>query len=357
MPLMNTSHWRGCALMLFGLLLFTGCGEPTKKIVLLINTEDAFWNAARAGVKEAATDLKFGDAKYEAYVDSNVGQAKSQIEKLTSYLARKDIVAVGISPYDAKNDGVAEALKKLKDKGVVIICFDSDLPAEKHNLRDFYIGTNNIKAGKVLGTAAVNLKPEGAEYVQFVGTDAQQNAIERMDGFTSALNDKFTQKERMLDGGKRETAKSNVTSAITKYKDVSLLVGIWAYNGPAIADIIKDDRDKYTGVTFDADEAAVDHLDKGNLDAMLVQNPFMMGYLTVKAAYAKLNKDEATIKELFPKLGEPGGDIRDTGLKLIVPVKGSPLKAEQFKDVDPELEFMLLPAFQDWLKKYKLKSS
>lgn len=353
----NISSWRGCALLLFGLLAFTGCGEPTKKIVLLINTEDAFWNAARAGVKEAATDLKFADAKFETYVDSNVGQAKGQIEKLTSYLARKDIVAVGISPYDAKNDGVAEVLKKLKDKGVVIITFDSDLPAEKQNLRDFYVGTNNIKAGKVLGTAAVNLKPDGAEYVQFVGTDAQQNAIERMDGFTSALNDKFTQKERMLDGGKRETAKGNVTTAITKYPGVSLLVGIWAYNGPAIADIIKDQRAKYTGITFDADEDSIDQMQRGNLDAMLVQNPFMMGYLTVKTAYAKLNKDEATIKELFPKLGEPGGEIRDTGLKLVVPVKDSPLKAEQFKDVDPELEFMPLPAFQDWLKKYNLKSS
>jgi ribose transport system substrate-binding protein len=357
MPFFNLSRWRGCALLLIGLLLLTGCGEPTKKIVLLINTEDAFWNAARAGVKEATADLKFGDAKYEAYVDSNVGQAKGQIEKLTSYLARKDIVAVGISPYDAQNDGVAEVLKKLKDKGVVIICFDSDLPPEKQNLRDFYVGTNNIKAGKVLGTAAVNLKPDGAEYVQFVGTDAQQNAIERMDGFTSALNDKFTQKERMLDGGKRETAKSNVTQAITKYPGVSLLVGIWAYNGPAIADIIKDQREKYTGITFDADEDSIDQMQRGNLDAMLVQNPFMMGYLTVKTAYAKLNKDDATIKELFPKLGEPGGEIRDTGLKLVVPVKDSPLKAEQFKDVDPELEFMPLPAFQDWLKKYNLKSS
>lgn len=357
MPLCNISRWRGCALLLVGLLLLTGCGEPTKKIVLLINTENAFWNAARAGVKEAAEDLKLGDAKYEAYVDSNVGQAKGQIEKLTSYLARKDIVAVGISPYDAKNDAMAEQLKKLKDKGVVIICFDSDLPEDKQHLRDFYVGTNNIKAGKVLGTAAVNLKPDGAQYVQFVGTDAQQNAIQRMDGFTSALNDKFVQKDRMLDGEKKETAIGNVTSAMSKYPEVSLFVGIWAYNGPAIAEAIKDERKKYTGLTFDADEAAIDHMQRGNLDAMLVQNPFMMGYLTVKTAYAKLNKDDKTIKEIFPKLGEPGGDIRDTGLKLIVPVKDSPLKAEQFNEVDSTLEFMPLPAFQDWLKKYKLKSS
>jgi ribose transport system substrate-binding protein len=360
MPNRHSSCWRGCALLLFGLLLLTGCGEPTKKIVLLINTENAFWNATRAGVKEAATDLKFGDAKYEAYVDSNVGQAKGQIEKLTSYLARKDIVAVGISPYDAKNDAMADVLKKLKDKGVVIICFDSDLPPEKQNLRDFYVGTDNIKAGKVLGTAAVNLKPDGAPYVQFVGTDAQQNAIQRMDGFTSALNDKFVQKDRMLDAEKKETAIGNVTTAMSKYPEVSLLVGIWAYNGPAIAEAIKNDRAKYTALTFDADEAAIDHMERGNLDAMLVQNPFMMGYLTVNAAYAKLNKDEKTIKEIFPKLGEPNGNIRDTGLKLIVPVKGSPLQEEQFKSFnteDSKLEFMRLPAFQDWLKKYNLKSS
>ena len=86
----------------------------------------------------------------------------------------------------------------------------------------------------------------------------------------------------------------------------------------------------------------------------------MMGYLTVKAAYAKINKDEKTIKEIFPKAGEAGGNIRDTGLKLIVPATGSPLNAEMFKSFDEEdskLEFMTLPAFQDWLKKYNLKSS
>ncbi len=360
MPYRYPSRWCCYALMLLGLLAFAGCSKPTKKIILLNNTEDTFWDAARAGIAEAVKDLKLEEAGFTAKMESNVGEAKGQIDQLAQYLTRSDILAIGISPYDAKNAAIADQLKKLKDKGVVIICFDSDLPADKQHLRDFYVGTNNVKAGKVLGTAAAHLKPEGAKYVQFVGTDTQQNAIERMDGFKSALDDKFEEKERMLDDVDHVRAKSNVTQAITKYADVTMLVGIWAYNGPAIADTIKDNRSKYIGLTFDANQDSISQMQRGNLDAMIVQNPFMMGYLTVKAAYARINKDEKTIQEIFPHAGEPGGNIRDTGLKLIVPATGSPLNAEMFKSFDEEdskLEFMTLPAFQNWLKKYNLKSS
>jgi hypothetical protein len=59
---------------------------------------------------------------------------------------------------------------------------------------------------------------------------------------------------------------------------------------------------------------------------------------------------------MFPNLGKAGGDILDTGLKVVVP-PGSPLKAEMFESFGKSVEFLDLPAFQDWLKKYDLTSS
>jgi len=329
-----------------------------KRILLLNNTDSPFWDAARAGIKKAQEDLKLSGLGLSASMDSNDGTETGQIEKLRQYGTQKDIAAVIISPISSTNPAIADELKKLKAKGVTIGCFDSDLDAKFQQNREFYVGTNNIAGGKVLGTAAKLLKPDGAPYVQFVGVDSQQNAIERMDGFTSAVGPTYTQKDRKLDDADRNRARDNVRDVITKYSDLSLLVGIWSYNAPAIVDVVKEKnaREKFTIVTFDAEAIAIQQMGEGMIDAMVVQNPFAMGYESVRYALAKLQGDQDTLKSMFPNMGQPGGDILDTGLKVVVPT-GSPLKAEMFESFGKSVEFLDLPAFQAWLKQYDLTSS
>jgi ribose transport system substrate-binding protein len=330
----------------------------TKRIVLLNNTDSPFWDAARAGIQQAVEDLKLKDAGFTASMDSNDGTEQGQIEKLRQYGTQRDIAAVIISPISSTNPAIADELKKLAKKGVIVGCFDSDLDAKNQKIREFYVGTNNIVGGKVLGTAAKNLKSAG-EYVQFVGVDSQQNAIERMDGFTSAAGSGLIQKDRKLDDADRARARDNVRDVIAKYPKLSMLVGIWSYNAPAIVDVVteKKVRGKFTIVTFDAEQLAIQQMGQGMIDAMVVQNPFGMGYDSVKYAFAKSTGDTKTTKEMFPKMGQPGGDIRDTGLKVVVPADNTPLKSEMFKEFGPSVEFVTLPQFQEWLVKYKLTSS
>jgi ribose transport system substrate-binding protein len=65
--------------------------------------------------------------------------------------------------------------------------------------------------------------------------------------------------------------------------------------------------------------------------------------------------DQSVVAEMFPKAKEPDGDIYTTGLRVVVPAEGSPIKPDLF---DPKVvEFMTLPQFQAWLKKYDLRSS
>ncbi len=56
----------------------------------------------------------------------------------------------------------------------------------------------------------------------------------------------------------------------------------------------------------------------------------------------------------FPSGDNRGGDIYDTGLKVVVPNADSPLKSEQF---EKSVEFITLDQFQEWLKKYGLTGS
>ncbi len=333
--------------------------QTMRRIILLNNTESPFWDAARAGIEKAAEDLKLKDAGFIASMDTNNGTDSGQIEKLRQYGTQSDIAAVIMSPTSATNPAVIDEMKKLKDKGLIVGTFDSDFDEKFQSVREFYVGTDNIQGGKVLGTAARNLRPDGGEYVQFVGLDSQLNAYQRMDGFTSAAGDKFVQKGRRIDDTDRSRARDNVRDSIDQNPNLNVLVGIWSYNAPAIVDVVKEKnvRTKFTIVTFDAEQLAIEQMSAGMIDAMVVQNPFGMGYDSVKYAFAKLTGDEATIAELFPKMNEPGGNIRDTGLKIVVPDSGTPLTPEMFKDFGPSVVFMTLTEFRAWLAEYKLTSS
>jgi len=90
------------------------------------------------------------------------------------------------------------------------------------------------------------------------------------------------------------------------------------------------------------------------IDAMVVQNPYEMGYQGIKLMKALVKDDKDTIKKMLPNHGQKEGDIYDTGLRVVVPDDSSLLKAEIF---DKNTEFMKLSKFKEWLDKYKLTGS
>jgi ribose transport system substrate-binding protein len=141
------------------------------------------------------------------------------------------------------------------------------------------------------------------------------------------------------------------------HPDLVALVGIWAYNAPAIAEVVEERkaRDRITTVTFDAQAVAIEQMAAGQIDAMVVQNPFEMGIQTVRLLLAMHAGDEATIKEMFPRLGQPDGDIYTTGLRLIVPDADPLVKPADIQGSDHE--YLPLSTFRAWLAKYGLSSS
>lgn len=317
-----------------------------------MNGNSPFWDAVGHGLKKGAADLKVN-----AVLETNDGLPPGQIEKLRQFATQSDIVGVAISATDAANPAIADEMKKLRAKGVVVITVDSDLDRQRYrDARQAFVGTDNLSGGRALGITAKNLRPDGGAYVQFVGRTGAQNAIERMNGFTEGAGDKFKQLDRMGDETDRSRARENVRNAIRNHPDLNVLVGIWSYNAPAIVDIVKEMnvRDKMTLVAFDAEPLAITQMGEGNLDAMVVQNPYEMGYQGIRLMKALKENDQKTVAEMLPNLGQPDGDLYDTGLKVVVPDEGSPLKPEMF---DAKTQFLKLSEFREWLNKFGLKGS
>ncbi|HUE72910.1 MAG TPA: substrate-binding domain-containing protein [Pirellulaceae bacterium] len=339
----------------------SGSGK-TKRIIFVTNGDDPFWDACLSGLNEGARQHKLAEAGLSVHRDVNNGTAEGQIEKLRQYATQDDIAGVAISPIRPDNLAIVEEMKNLQKKGVKVITVDADVDRDLYrDARTFYIGTDNIVGGRALGTAAKALleakKVEKGGYVQFAGYAENANASSRMDGFKEAVGQAFNEKDRMSDEMDLAKARDNVRNAMSNHKDLVALIGIWAYNAPAIADVVTESntRDKFVVATFDAQDLAIGQMEKGNIDVMVVQNPFDMGMQTVRLMKAMIADDQDTIKEMFPKQGEPDGDIYTTGLRVVVPSADSPVKKELF---DPEVvEYMLLEDFRAWLDKYGLTSS
>ena len=260
------------------------------------------------------------------------------------------------------NAAIVDEMKNLRAKGVSVITVDGDVNKGLFpDARPYYIGTDNIVGGRLLGRAAKKLlesrgKDSGG-YVQFAGFTDNDNARKRMDGFKDSIGERYSELDRMPDEMDLSKARNNVRTALVNHPDLTALVGIWAYNAPAIAEVAEERgvRDQVTVVTFDAQAAAIQHMIDGHIDAMVVQNPFEMGIRTVKLLLAMVQKDDKTIQEMFPRSGEAAGDVHTTGLRLIIPDNDSPLKAEDF-EVDG-IEFLPLEEFRVWLDTYNLSSS
>jgi len=338
------------ALVLLG---FTGCGsgDTRPRFIILSNNPSPYWDAMRVGMNKAAQDFNV-----RAVMENCNGTEDDQLAKLRQFGSQTGVAAIAISAIVADNAAIVDQMKQLQQQGVKVITIDSDVNRERfRDARTAFLGTNNFEAGEELGKAAQGLVPEGANYVSFVGRLGAQNAKERIAGFAKGAGEKFSAADAMADEADHIRARENVRNAMNR-PEVDMLVGIWSYNAPAIVDVVQERnvREKYRVVVFDAEPRAIDQMVAGQIDVMLVQNPYDMGYQSIKLMQALVKDDQATVRAMLPKLGEPDGELYITGLKVVVPNEQSPLRAEMF---GPHVEFMPLAPFRAWLQQNNLKGS
>jgi ribose transport system substrate-binding protein len=358
------------SLFLVSILACAGCGDDTSggggnpsatpasggpasarpsdggpRLIFITNGSSDWWNAVEKGMTDGAAEFK---AQVE--MRRNEGDPGGQIQILENVLSMPDVRGVAISVMEKDSPGIAEKMRDLTKYGKVVIAIDSD---GQPDTRRAYIGTFNRKAGEVAGRVAKVLRPQGGKVVAFVGTAAAANASERREGFFAGAGDAFRVDaqhdalEVFEDGTDKTKAQNNVQTAISKYPDVGVFLGLWSYNAHYIAEEVAkspDLRKKATIVTFDLDELAGQDVAEGKIDATVCQNPYEMGYRGVRLLKALIDNDKKTLEEMLPG----GTDTIDTGVRVVVPRKDSPVKGDNVIDID---------AMRSWLSSKGLKST
>jgi len=100
----------------------------------------------------------------------------------------------------------------------------------------------------------------------------------------------------------RAQAKANVEDTLARHSDISAMVGLFAYNPPAILEALKQaDRlgedQTVQVIAFDEADETLQGIKEGTVYGTVVQNPYMYGYKSVEVLAAL----ESGKKDVIPK--------------------------------------------------------
>ncbi len=308
---------RACATLLAALAVagLTGCpnsGPSKTKVAFVSNNPETFWNIAEAGCNKGAKELNVEVILRKP--DS--GDAARQTEILDN-LVHQDIKALAVSVINPA--GQRDHLKEISAR-LPLITQDNDAPDSG---RLCYIGTDNYKAGRAVGQLVKEAMPDGGTLAIFVGQTEPLNARQRRQGLLDELAgrptpDNINDIQPSPDGqdyGKyrlhrtytdqpigTQKATENAGDALTALgKEVDAgrlcMIGLWAYNPPAILTAVrdKDKLGKVKIVGFDENDATLQGVADGHIYATVVQNPFEFGYQAVRIMAALAKGDRSVL--------------------------------------------------------------
>ena len=133
-----------------------GSASNTVRLSFVTNNASDFWTIARKGTEKADTELN--DVTVEFRIPSD-GTAAEQKRLLDDLLA-KGVEGIALSPVDPDNQ-----TQMINDtaKRVLVVTQDSDAPKSD---RAFYVGTDNVAAGRQAGGLIKEALPQGGKIAQ-----------------------------------------------------------------------------------------------------------------------------------------------------------------------------------------------
>ncbi|MCX5571177.1 MULTISPECIES: sugar-binding protein [Kaistia] len=261
-----------------------------KTLAFVVNVPADFWTIARAGTNKAQAELP--NYNIEFYIPGEMSAAAQK--KILEDLLARGVAGVAISPVNP--DDSTAILNEVASKAV-LITHDADAP--KSN-RLMYVGTDNVAAGRQAGELMKKALPNGGKAMLFVGTMDAANARERSQGIKEAIaGTNIEIIDIRTDGGDQAKAKANVEDTLTKYPDIDLLVGLWAYNTPQIYNAVKalGKAGSVKIVGFDEDQQTLKGVAEGVIDGTVVQQPYEFGYQSMINMAKIIEGDKSVIPE------------------------------------------------------------
>lgn len=264
----------GCAL--------AACQEPYHQkeemyYLIATNINLPYWQEAEAGLSDAASSMGVraemdGPATY------------SPQEELDAFQKAAAAHPAGILVSVANPALLTPAINTAVSQGIPVICIDADAP-ESH--RVLFVGTDNFRAGQESGKRMADIL-KGQGQVVIVTVPGQLNLDERVRGVNDTLKKYPGIKviQTVDDKGDPRNANDAISALLGKKTKIDGVICLEASGGSGTAEALHltDMTGKIAIVSFDKDPETLDDIEKGWINATIVQKPYVMAYYGLKFA-------------------------------------------------------------------------
>jgi ribose transport system substrate-binding protein len=286
-----------------------GCGKgdsaasgKLRIAVIPKGTAHEFWKTVEAGAKKAGEDLGV-EIIWKGPTEEN-DRAK-QIEIVQQFIG-SNVSGMVLAPLD--DTALLRPAQSAMAAGIPVVIFDSALKGEAG--KDFvsFVATNNSRGGEIGGEQLAKLLGGKGKVALLRYQENSASTNDREEGFLSAMAK--TQCQMVLKdrygGAGIDSAKTEAMNQIDKLREVD---GIFCPNESSTLGMLLALRQagitgKAKFVGFDATPPEVEALRKSEIDALVAQDPYKMGYEGVKTVVAHIR-------------GEKVPTVVDTGVKLV----------------------------------------
>jgi ribose transport system substrate-binding protein len=327
------------SLVAFGLALaciaLAGCGrkadEKTWTIAVIPKgTTHEYWKSIHAGAVKAQQELAAKGVPVEIiwkgpFREDDRDQQIQVVENFTS----RNVSGIVLAPLDSQ--ALVNPVASAVQAGIPVIVMDSGLKSDKYLS---FVATDNFKGGQLAGEYMAKLLNEKGNVILLRYAVGSASTEEREKGFLDAMA-KFPGIKMISDdqyaGVTVETAYQNSQNLLNRFGNE--VNGVFCVTEPTTIAMTKALRDigkaggKVKMLGFDSGSQSVLDMKNGDVQALVVQNPLYMGYLSVTTMVKHLQ-------------GEKVESRIDTGVVLATP--------ENMEK--PEVKDLLNPPFDKYLQ-------
>ncbi|MEJ7608102.1 MAG: substrate-binding domain-containing protein [Bryobacteraceae bacterium] len=271
-------------LLVLTVILLTSCRQQPARVVGVVpkGANHIFWKTVHAGSLKAA--LEYG-LEVEWNAPTLEVDASRQIAIVDSMVNRK-LAGIALAPVD--RNALVSVVERATKSGMAVAIFDSEIDTKQ---RISYVATDNREGGRMAARKLAELLHEEGKVAVIGFMPGSASTMEREDGFMEELKRYPRMRLVQMAFGMADRAKALAATEniLTAHPD---LAGLFADNESSSAGAVMALKGRKNTnvrtVIFDSNEQLVSDLQNKVIDAMIIQDPFRMGYEAVKAIGRKL---------------------------------------------------------------------
>lgn len=251
-------------------------------------TTHIFWQSVRRGAQkagaEAGVKIFWNGPKRES-------DREEQIQIVEDFIVWK-VSGIVLAPLDSK--ALVPTVEKIFEAGIPCAIIDSGIDTDKYIS---FAATDNYLGGVIAARRMGEILNGEGKIIVVKYVPGSASTTNRENGFIDTIEEQFPGIE-IVDAkygmDTVETALQATEDLLTKNTELDGLYACNASTAVGALQALRSQRrtEKIKMVGFDAEEALVDGLKSGEIDSLVVQNPFKMGYEGVRAVLAKLDGKE-----------------------------------------------------------------